>query len=145
MKREFGFTQARFPSARHISLSCQREASKIPPDRSPAKSLMPPPIPPRPGKQRLRHRAAVSPRPNDGPAIMSCCGGKKGGCHSERSEASEIPPNQNTAKSLDLLPQRPRSASVRRAGAVREPSLCCAAAAWQLMHSMLANPPSTYG
>ena len=59
MKREFGFTQARF---RYISLSCQREAS-------------------------------------------------------------EIPPNQNTAKPPNLLPQRPRSASVRRAGAVREPPL----------------------
>ena len=50
MKREFGFTQARFRSARRIGLSCQREASKIPPDRSPAKSLMPPPIPPRAGE-----------------------------------------------------------------------------------------------
>ena len=52
MKREFGFTQARFRSARHISLSCQREASKIPPDRSPAKLLMPPPIPPRAGERK---------------------------------------------------------------------------------------------
>jgi len=39
------------------------------------------------------------------------------------SEASKRTPNQNTAKSPDLLPQRPRSASVRRAGAVREPPL----------------------
>ena len=38
-----------------------------------------------------------------GPAIMSCCGGKKGGCHAERSEASEIPPNQNTAEPTNLL------------------------------------------
>ena len=36
-------------------------------------------------------------------------------CHAERSEASEIPPNQNTAEPTNLLPQCPRSASVRRA------------------------------
>jgi len=38
----------------------------------------------------------------------------------------------------------PRSASVRRAGAVREPPLL-RCGSLQLMHSMLANPPSTYG
>ena len=50
--------------------------------------------------------------PSDSPA----CGGKKGGCHAERSEASEIPPNQNTAKPPNLLlPQCSRSALVQRA------------------------------
>jgi hypothetical protein len=36
-------------------------------------------------------------------------------CHASRSEASEIPPDQNTAKPPNLLPQCPRSASVWRA------------------------------
>jgi hypothetical protein len=153
MKREFGFTQARF---RYQSVMPMRSI------RNPA----------RPKPREVTHANPQFPcvrgkPPSDSPA----CGGKKGGCHAEQSEASEIPPNQNTAKSPNLLPQRPRSASVRRAfrffaslrmtrirqGASAPAALqsgaqgrfadrlCCAAAAWQLMHSTLGNPPSTYG
>jgi hypothetical protein len=35
-------------------------------------------------------------------------------CHAERSEASEIPPNQNTAKPPNLLPQCPQRFSPAR-------------------------------
>jgi len=58
------------------------------------------------------------------------------------SEASEIPPNQNTVKSPNLLPHAALQSGAQRRFANR---LCCAAAAWQLMRSTLGNPPSTYG
>ena len=90
------------------------------------------------------------------------------------SEAKHLKsrPTKTPRSHPNLLPQCPRSASVRHAfrffaplrmtrvrqGASDPAALqsgraqerfanrpCCAAAAWQLMHSMLANPPSTYG
>jgi hypothetical protein len=74
MKREFGFTQARF-----VLSVCHANA---------------------------KHPKS---RPTEAPRSHSYY------CHAERSEASEIPPNQNTATPPNLLPQCPRSASVRRA------------------------------
>ena len=90
------------------------------------------------------------------------------------SEAKHLKsrPTKTPRSHPNLLPQCPRSASVRHAFRFFAPlrmtrvrqgasdpaalqsgraqgrfanRLCCAAAAWQLMHSMLANPPSTYG
>jgi hypothetical protein len=97
MKREFGFTQARF-----VLSVCHANAKhpKSRPTEAPRSHSCHPQFPGVRGKP-----------PSDSPA----CGGKKGGCHAERSEASEIPPNQNTAKPPNLLPQCPRSAPVRRA------------------------------
>ena len=52
---------------------------------------------------------------------------------------------RSPAQPPNAPPQHPRSTLANRAQEQFANRPCCAAAAWQLMHSMLANPPSTYG
>jgi hypothetical protein len=153
---------------------------QFPPDQSPAKSLMPPPIPPRAGEAPSDSSATA----HDGAAIIwpggnsgsqeaggtlpprlrgeagreaaqhhshqpSCCfphaAERKGAVMLSEAKHLKSRPTKTPRSHPNLLPQCPRSASVRHAQGRFANRLCCAAAAWQLMHSMLANPPSTYG
>ena len=52
---------------------------------------------------------------------------------------------RSPAQPPNAPPQHPRSTLANRAQEQFANRPCCAAAAWHLMHSMLANPPSTYG
>ncbi len=133
----------------------------------PARSIQ---NPARPKPREATHATPNSPACGGSPLLIPPHAGEsEGDCHAERSEASEIPPNQNTATPPNLLPHAALQSGARldsslplRMTRVRQGAgapaalqsgaqgrfanrLCCAAAAWQLMHSMLANPPSTYG